>query len=288
MGVRAVLAVMLALCACDVRTGSRLPDDDVTEGCGDGTVDADEVCDDGNRLDGDGCNASCSSDESCGNGVLDIGEACDDSNQAAADGCSADCTSDETCGNSIVDPGETCDDGNTSGADACPANCSAAPVSYVLADNTCTDNGAGAFNCSSSQLIGLIFDCGDGTHPYNNGCQGTLMGWRWTDTTPFQPSRIEVEYNLAIICQITNIVTSLNNVPSGTFTTPENLNGCVCVPTAVPDKWTLTGAQLDGFVRGGVNELTFPSFGTPGTNDNCFGVSSSPELGGFVKITVFP
>lgn len=59
--------------------------------CGDGVLDTDEICDDGNWADGDGCNASCSSDESCGNGIVDPAEACDDGNVVDGDGCSSTC-----------------------------------------------------------------------------------------------------------------------------------------------------------------------------------------------------
>ncbi|MDI3285317.1 DUF4215 domain-containing protein [Polyangium sp. 15x6] len=49
--------------------------------CGKGLSEtwADEVCDDGNDVGGDGCSADCKSNETCGNGVVDIaaGEACD-------------------------------------------------------------------------------------------------------------------------------------------------------------------------------------------------------------------
>ena len=44
--------------------------------CGDGTIQAFEECDDGNRDDGDGCSSSCQS-ESCGDGVLQAHEACE-------------------------------------------------------------------------------------------------------------------------------------------------------------------------------------------------------------------
>ena len=48
---------------------------------------AGEQCEDGNVDAGDGCSATCMSDESCGNGVVDDGEACDDGNQSSGDGC---------------------------------------------------------------------------------------------------------------------------------------------------------------------------------------------------------
>ncbi len=61
---------------------------------------------------------------SCGNGTLDPGEMCDDGNAVSGDGCNATCTSDETCGNGITDrPAEACDDGNTAGGDGCSSTC---------------------------------------------------------------------------------------------------------------------------------------------------------------------
>ncbi|MDQ3369346.1 MAG: hypothetical protein M3680_28300, partial [Myxococcota bacterium] len=65
-------------------------------GCGNGRLDPDEVCDDGNNGAGDGCAADCSSDETCGNGVIDLarGETCDDGVDGFArshDGCASNC-----------------------------------------------------------------------------------------------------------------------------------------------------------------------------------------------------
>src|SRR5690606_23525616 len=62
--------------------------------CGDHVVDLGEACDDGNTLDGDGCSATCLSDESCGNGVVDVrfGEDCDHGVCGMSnDGCSSTC-----------------------------------------------------------------------------------------------------------------------------------------------------------------------------------------------------
>ena len=47
--------------------------------CGDGILDPEEFCDDGNTRDDDGCPGNCLA-PNCGNGQLDAGEACDDGN----------------------------------------------------------------------------------------------------------------------------------------------------------------------------------------------------------------
>jgi cysteine-rich repeat protein len=66
-----------------------LNDDDCVPVCGNGFLDVDEACDDGNTIDGDGCSADCLSDETCGNGYVDtaLGEQCDDGNGVDWDGC---------------------------------------------------------------------------------------------------------------------------------------------------------------------------------------------------------
>ena len=96
--------------------------------CGDTIVDGGEACDDGNGINGDGCENDCSGTPLpppppppppppiCGDNILDPGEECDDGNNINADGCEADCTL-PFCGNSILDPGEECE----SDAD-CPTN----------------------------------------------------------------------------------------------------------------------------------------------------------------------
>ncbi|PIZ95071.1 MAG: hypothetical protein COX81_01845, partial [Candidatus Magasanikbacteria bacterium CG_4_10_14_0_2_um_filter_37_12] len=49
----------------------------VTDTCGNGVKQTGEECDDGNKVDGDGCSASCVIDSGCGNGKIDTGEQCD-------------------------------------------------------------------------------------------------------------------------------------------------------------------------------------------------------------------
>ncbi len=95
-----------------------------TEMCGNGYRDPGEDCDDGNLIDGDGCQATCL-DPKCGDGILDAGEVCDDGDVRPGDGCAYDCSSIEACGDGILDfaYGETCDDGNTRNVDGCGATC---------------------------------------------------------------------------------------------------------------------------------------------------------------------
>ncbi|MCP3979406.1 MAG: choice-of-anchor C family protein [bacterium] len=64
--------------------------------CGDYRVDPGEECDDGNTIDGDGCQGNCL-EPICGDGIPDPWEACDDGNSVAGDGCESDCTLSPTC-----------------------------------------------------------------------------------------------------------------------------------------------------------------------------------------------
>lgn len=88
-----------------------------------------EECDDGNTVDGDGCDSHCF-DEQCGNGVLQPGadsyaplEECDDGNHQSGDGCDADCQFERICGNGILETGEQCDDSNLGNGDGCDDRC---------------------------------------------------------------------------------------------------------------------------------------------------------------------
>ena len=59
--------------------------------CGDSRVCAElETCDDGNMVEGDGCDSTCQV-SGCGSGVVTEGEVCDDGNREPFDSCSADC-----------------------------------------------------------------------------------------------------------------------------------------------------------------------------------------------------
>ena len=114
-----------------------------TRFCGNGVLNADlgEVCDDGNRVDGDQCSADCLSTEVCGNAYTDFAiedpELCDCGvdpypvppgciahNGEPGSICTSDCQT-RFCGNDIIntDIGEVCDDGNQTPGDGCSPDC---------------------------------------------------------------------------------------------------------------------------------------------------------------------
>jgi cysteine-rich repeat protein len=133
--------------------------------CGNGIVDAQENCDDGNWEHSDGCSPNCLSDETCGNGYLDdtLGEACDDGNTTDLDGCAADCRSDQTCGNGFVD--EILDE------DCEP------PGSEIDSEHMC-DPTCQETRCGNGVLEGSE-ECDDGNFDDGDGCS-----WKCHDQDP--------------------------------------------------------------------------------------------------------
>jgi cysteine-rich repeat protein len=135
----------------------------IMDNCGDGMLQQGEACDDGNRIDGDGCSADCKSNETCGNGIIDeaAGEVCDDRNTVSGDGCSADCKSREGCGNGSVEPDEECDTGGET--PVCNANCKWARHGdgfvNASAREQCDGDGAGQGNGKDCQWTGCNSNC---------------------------------------------------------------------------------------------------------------------------------
>ncbi len=110
--------------------------------CGNGVVADDERCDDGNRIEGDGCDSNCTP-SGCGNGVVAPTEGCDDANAADGDGCDSNCTV-TACGNAVTTDGEGCDDGGESpqcDLDCTPVECGDG-VQNFSAGEPCDDGNA--------------------------------------------------------------------------------------------------------------------------------------------------
>jgi len=133
--------------------------------CGDGMLDvwsegtedpppyADEECDDGNNVDGDGCNSGCEDEDgvpTCGNAFLETGEECDDGNTDNGDACSSTCTWEFVCGDDFCDTqnGETC---RLCVGDCCPdcgdgaltgfEQCDGANLNGATCEDLCYDGG---------------------------------------------------------------------------------------------------------------------------------------------------
>jgi len=158
-------------------------------GCGNGTLSEDEACDDGNKNDGDGCQANCLATQPgfscsppgkpchelviCGDKIVGSSEQCDDGNKVAGDGCSATCKFETgfkcegqpstctptVCGDGKKEGAESCDDGNKVPFDGCSSTCQTEP--------NCKGDG-----CTSECGDGLLIDeeCDDGNTKNGDGC----------------------------------------------------------------------------------------------------------------------
>lgn len=173
--------------------------------CGNGIIDGqDEVCDDGNNLDRDGCSADCRSTEKCGDGVTDPkSEACDDGNDVDGDGCQANCAI-PLCGDGILDEqfNEVCDDGpaNSGDPDAkCRLNCQpqrcgdgiqdsdeVCDDGNLVANDGCTPDCRSDETCGNGYVDILLGElCDDGNTLSRDGCTSSCATEKplWTKHT---------------------------------------------------------------------------------------------------------
>ncbi len=107
--------------------------------CGDGILDPGEICDDGNKIDDDGCTNDCQIriiPPGCGDGFVqpDAGETCEVGTVvapvqggAATRACRDSCT---FCGDGIIQANEVCDDGNDVDGDDCSNECAQREYRY--------------------------------------------------------------------------------------------------------------------------------------------------------------
>lgn len=139
--------------------------------CGDGIVNGNEQCDDGNNSNNDACLNDCTN-ASCGDGYLWFGiEECDGDqpklcqtengylgNQSCNLDCKwGECISFESCGDGIVNGSEQCDEGENNGKTCTPE--------YGSSCNYCSEN------CTLETLQGPY--CGDGVKNGSEECDGT-------------------------------------------------------------------------------------------------------------------
>jgi cysteine-rich repeat protein len=149
--------------------------------CGNGVVEADEQCDDGNPSDTDACTNTCS-DASCGDGIVYEGvEQCDDGNPADGDDCTNACMA-AVCGDGIVHEGiEMCDDGNDDDTDGCNSQCMAGACGDGVlqpgeacddgnTDNTDVCAGCQMASCGDGYVQANVEACDDANDATNDAC----------------------------------------------------------------------------------------------------------------------
>lgn len=130
----------------------------VSAGCGNGVPDGAEQCDDGNEVDGDGCDIdctfSCEEDLDCADGdVCDGDETCDTTTHTCTAGVALDCSDADECTNDVCDPIDGCSnplidmDGDGH-----------APDSFACGDD-CDDADATAFDGAEELCDGVDNDC---------------------------------------------------------------------------------------------------------------------------------
>jgi fibro-slime domain-containing protein len=155
--------------------------------CGDGALNDDEQCDDGNTDAGDGCSSNCLVVEQgyacaeagkpcelaafCGDGLQVLGEKCDDGNAIGGDGCASSCQIEKDyacpepgkpcvsaveCGDARVSGDEQCDDGNVLGTDGCSTTC------QIEGGWTCPIAGARCIPTCGDGLVRGLEQCDDG------------------------------------------------------------------------------------------------------------------------------
>ncbi|MBN2016055.1 DUF4215 domain-containing protein [Candidatus Dojkabacteria bacterium] len=136
--------------------------------CGDGYVDEDEECDDGNDDNEDGCRNDCTTPY-CPDGIVDNGEECDDGNMNNFDECRNDCTN-PYCGDGIIDPDEECDDGNTNNNDDCRNDCKRPACGDGILDpgEECDDGNTN--NSDDCRNDCTVPSCGDGVVDFGEEC----------------------------------------------------------------------------------------------------------------------
>jgi cysteine-rich repeat protein len=157
-----------------------------TATCGDGVIDPEEDCDDGDLDDADACLSSCRA-ASCGDGVVYAGhEACDDGNAVDDDECSNACVA-AACGDGVVQPGEACDDGNTVASDECTDTCALPACGDGIHHSAefCDDGG----ESTTCDVDCTPVDCGDGVanHAAGEACDdGVVSSLCDADCSPAQ------------------------------------------------------------------------------------------------------
>ncbi|MCP5467665.1 MAG: DUF4215 domain-containing protein [Deltaproteobacteria bacterium] len=182
--------MLIPLSSCgggtDVDPSDTGADDPNNPFCSDGILQQDEECDDGNLINGDGCENDCTItvSESCGNGIVDQGEECDDGNDIDNDDCTNACTN-PSCGDGIVQQNEECDDQDNENTNACANDCTINYCMYSSTDKSAEANFGESVAISGNTLVvGADYDDAEGIDRRGSAyvCEKDLNSQKWIQT----------------------------------------------------------------------------------------------------------
>lgn len=179
--------------------------------CSDGVTDnlSGEQCDDGNLINGDGCDSTCQAEvvaAVCGDGNLDAGEQCDDggaNSDSTPDACRTNCTL-PVCGDNVTDSGEQCDGTSTNitpafynsiVSDACSPSCQYNQcMTAVFDDSTAGLNVSPVIGVSYDYYInrlsmpsaeGNVYSSMTNISPFSGTCYNNCTNFSSDSGTPF-------------------------------------------------------------------------------------------------------
>mgnify|MGYP002399958061 CR=1 FL=1 len=261
--------------------------------CGDGTLDTDETCDDGNDAGGDGCSATCAPETgftcddaspsvctaTCGDGLVAGEEQCDDGDAGNDDGCGSTCQVEPGwscggepslcttgCGDGVIAGAEGCDDGDREDGDGCSARCSLEPLWECTGEpSLCTTE------CGDANIVGPE-ECDDADTLDADGCSATcLVETGWTCTG--EPSTCATTCGDGIAAGAETCDGGGLASGDGCAATCDLEFGWAC-DTMVPNQCTLV-ATLAEVTLGGEGGCVRTTAGDVG----CFGVNSEGQVG---------
>jgi len=146
--------------------------------CGNGVIDGDEQCDDGNTTSGDGCSSSCQNE--CG----PDGSVCATDSQCCSLSCSGGaCVAGSVCGDGVVSGPEQCDDGNVVSGDGCSSTCqiecsglgAACSASAQCCTLNCFMGACAAAAVCGNSVVEAGEQCDDGNVVSGDGCSSTCQ-----------------------------------------------------------------------------------------------------------------
>lgn len=135
----------------------------IADSCGNGIMSVNKACEDGNTIDGDGCDSNCTP-TGCGNGIKTGEEACDDGNPDNNDDCLIGCVL-ARCGDGYAQGEEQCDDNNTD-TETCPYN-----ETCMICDKDCHSVPGVVPSCGDGIRQREVENCDDGNNLDNNNLE---------------------------------------------------------------------------------------------------------------------